>query len=106
MSPSNRGRIDDYDCSMLVVDREEWNDGGLNYNISVQDSRYDHNYTTLWGRIKSAAKVLFGKPVYCSDIYIGEPERFLGFVEKLNELCPETKAGQGEGSFPLSTCGD
>lgn len=96
----------DCGCSMLVVDREEWDDGEVNYNISVQDSRYDHNYTTLWGRIKSAAKVLFGKPVYYSDIYIEEPEKFQGFVEKLNELCLETKAEQDKGSFPLSTCGD
>jgi hypothetical protein len=96
----------DCGCSMLVVDREEWNDGEVNFNVSVQDSRYDHNYTTLWGRIKSAAKVLFGKPVYYSDIYIEEPEKFRGFVEKLNELCPETKAGQDERSLPLSTCGD
>jgi hypothetical protein len=44
----------DCGCSMLVVDKEEWDDGEVDYNISVQDSRYDHNHTTLWGRIKSA----------------------------------------------------
>jgi hypothetical protein len=70
----------DCGCSMLVVDREEWEDGEVNYNISVQDSRYDHNYTTLWGRIKSAAKVLFGKPVYYSDIYIGDSEKLREFL--------------------------
>jgi hypothetical protein len=91
---------------MLVVDREEWEDGEVNYNISVQDSRYDHNYTTLWGRIKSAAKVLFGKPVYYSDIYIEDSEKFREFVEKLNKLCPETKVGKSEEGFSLSTCGD
>jgi hypothetical protein len=73
----------DCGCSMLVVDKEEWEDGEVNYNISVQDSRYDHNYTTPWGRIKSAAKVLFGRPVYYSDIYIAcESQLSGGFVEK------------------------
>ena len=38
-------------CSMLVVDKTVWENGEIDYNITVQDSRYDHNYTTLWGRI-------------------------------------------------------
>jgi hypothetical protein len=91
---------------MLVVDREEWEDGEVNYNISVQDSRYDHNYTTLWGRIKNAAKVLFGKPVYYSDIYIEDSEKLRKFVEKLNKLFPETKVGKSEESSSPATCGD
>jgi hypothetical protein len=81
----------DCGCSMLVVDKEEWEDGEVDYNISVQDSRYDHNYTTLWGRIKSAVKVLFGKPVYYSDIYIDDPEKFREFVGKLNRLMHGTE---------------
>jgi len=77
----------DCGCSMLVVEKSEWEDGEIDYNISVQDSRYDHNYTTLWGRLKSAMKLLFGKPVYYSDVYIDEPERFIEFVKQLNVLC-------------------
>jgi hypothetical protein len=77
----------DCGCSMLVAEKSEWEDGEIDYNISIQDSRYDHNYTTLWGRLKSAMKLLFGKPVYYSDVYIDEPERFIKFVKQLNELC-------------------
>jgi len=77
----------DCGCSMLVVEKTEWEDGEIDYNISVQDSRYDHNYTTLWGRLKSAMKLLFGKPVYYSDVYIDEPEKFIEFVKQLNVLC-------------------
>ena len=77
----------DCGCSMFVVEKSEWDNGEVNYNITVQDSRYDHNYTTLWGRIKTAFKILFGKRVYYSDVYINEPEKFKAFVEKLNELC-------------------
>jgi hypothetical protein len=76
-------------CSMLVVDKTVWEDGDIDYDISVQDSRYDHNYTTVWGRIKSAMKILFGKPLYYSDVYIDKPEKFKEFVEKLNGLCME-----------------
>jgi hypothetical protein len=47
---------------MLVVDKTVWDDGEVNYDISVQDSRYDHNYTTLFGRLKTAMKILFEKP--------------------------------------------
>jgi hypothetical protein len=71
---------------MLVVERTVWEDGEIDYDISVQDSRYDHNYTTLWGRFQSAMKVLFGKPVYYSDVYIESPDKFKAFVEDLKKL--------------------
>jgi len=61
--------------------------GDIDYDISIQDSRYDHNYTTIWGRIKSAIKILFGKPVYYSDVCINDPAKFKEFVEQLNKLC-------------------
>ena len=77
----------DCGCSMLVVDRDIWDDGEINYNISVQDSRYDHNYTTLLGKLKSAIKILFGKPVYYSDVFINNPDDYKALVEKLNKLC-------------------
>jgi len=81
----------DCGCSMFVVDKSEWEDGDVYYNISVQDSRYDHNYNTLLGRIKSAMKILFGKPIYYSDVLIEEPEKFKSFVKQLNELCEDSK---------------
>ena len=74
-------------CSAVVVEKMEWDDGEIDYNVSIQDSRYDHNYSTLWGRIKTASKILFGKPVYYSDVYIDEPEEYRKFVEEMGELC-------------------
>jgi hypothetical protein len=100
----------DCGCSMLVVEKSEWEDGEIDYNISVQDSRYDHNYTTLWGRLKSAMKLLFGKPVYYSDVYIDEPERFIEFVKQLNVLCQSQGAAHGDkrqlqhGNLKMSVC--
>jgi hypothetical protein len=82
----------DCGCSMVVVEKTKWDDGEVDYDISIQDSRYDHNYTTIWGRFKSAMKILFGTPVYYSDVYVNEPAKFREFVEKLNKLCLEEKA--------------
>ena len=56
----------DCKCCMFVIEKTLWADGDINYNITIQDSRYDHNYNTIWGRIKRAAKILFGKPIYTS----------------------------------------
>jgi len=78
-------------CSTVVVEKTEWDDGGIDYDISVQDSRYDHNYTTVLGRIKTAAKILFGKPVYYSDVYIDKPEKYKKFVEDISALCVEIR---------------
>ena len=81
----------DCGCSMLVVEKTVWDDGDIDYNISIQDSRYDHNNTTIWGRIRGAIKILLGKPVYYSDVYIDKPEVYKNFVEKLSKLCESTK---------------
>jgi hypothetical protein len=71
---------------MLVIEKSEWDDESVDYTISVQDSRYDHNNHTLLGRIKGALKILFGKPVLYNDIYINDSERFTDFVRKLQNL--------------------
>lgn len=51
-------------------------DGDVDYDISLQDSHFDHNYHTLWGRLKRAAKALFGKPVLDSDVYLWKESEF------------------------------
>ena len=37
-------------------------------------------------------KILFGKPVYYSDVYIEKTETFKGFVAKLDDLCKNDSA--------------
>ena len=81
-------RCDDY-CTMLVVDKDDFGDGEVCYNLSMQDSRYDHAYNTLWGRVKRACKILFGKPIYYSDICISNPDKFYVFVKELNGFANE-----------------
>jgi len=72
---------------MLVVNKMVCKDGDVIFNLSVQDSRYDHNYTTLWGKLKNAVNILRGKPLYYSAVYISDKEKFKNFVEQLNVMC-------------------
>ena len=76
----------DCKCCMFVVEKTMWEDGDINYNITIQDSRYDHNYNTLWGRIKRAAHSLFGKPIYFNDVHLEGEETFKKLVKDLSEL--------------------
>ena len=86
----------DCNCAMFVIDKTVYADGDTDYSIQVQDSRYDHNHNTVWGRIKIALKILFGKPVYYSDVYIGEPEKFINFVSELSKLIDDEVVVQVE----------
>lgn len=78
----------DCGCSMFVVEKTTWDDGDIDYNISSQDSRFDHNNQSLKSRIKNAFKILFGKPVYYSDIYIDKEnkDRLIKFSDELNKI--------------------
>jgi len=75
---------------VLVVDKRVFEDGDIDYDITVQDSRCDNKCTNLWSRFKSAGKILFGKPVYFSDVYTEDIEKFRKFVEQLNAMCHDS----------------
>lgn len=76
----------DCKCCMLVIEKTVWEDGDINYNISIQDSRYDHNFNTLWGRVKRAAQALLGKPIYYNDAHLEGEETFQKLVEDMKAL--------------------
>ena len=87
----------DCKCCMLVIEKTVWEDNDVSYNISIQDSRYDHNYNTVWGRIKRAVKILFGKPIYYNDLHLEGEEKFhklVGDMEELERL--EYAGGEGQ----------
>lgn len=87
----------DCKCCMFVIEKAIWENGDTNYNISIQDSRYDHNYNTLWGRITRAAKILFGKPIYYNDVHLDKEEAFQKLVKDMEDLA---KAELGEETKP------
>ena len=86
----------DCKCCMLVIEKTVWEDGDIDYNISIQDSRYDHNYNTLWGRIKRAAKILFGKPIYYNDDHYEGTETFQKLVDDMGRLAKANLDGEAE----------
>lgn len=73
-------------CCMLVVEKCVYGKNDVDYNISIQDSRYDHNYNTIWGRICRAASILFSRPIYYNDLLLTGEEKFHDFVKELEEL--------------------
>ena len=75
----------DCGCSVLEFFKDIWDDGEVNYNVCVLDSRYDHNVNSLFGRLRRAAGVLFGKPVYFNDVLL-MPDEFDKLLEDLREL--------------------
>jgi len=79
-------RACDCRCCMFVVEKTIWENGDIDYNISIQDSRYDHNYNTLWGRIKRASSALFGKPIYFNDMYIENEEKYKQLIIEMQNL--------------------
>lgn len=83
----------DCKCCMFVIEKTMLEDGDINYNITIQDSRYDHNYNTVWGRIKRAVKILFGKPIYYSDVYLEGEETINKLIQDMHALA---KSNLGE----------
>lgn len=52
----------------------------------MQDSRYDQNFNLLWGRLKRATKILFGKKIYYNDVHLEGTERFNQLVKEMTDL--------------------
>ena len=73
-------------CCMFVIEKTKWADGDISYNITVQDSRYDHNYNTAWGRVKRAFKILFGKPIFYNDVHLEGEDTFKKLVSDMSDL--------------------
>lgn len=73
-------------CCNLVFERDDFEDGETIFNVSVQDSRYDHKAGGIWNRIKGAVMVLFGKPVYYNDVCIENKVEFSNLIDDLAEL--------------------
>ena len=76
-------------CCMFVIEKAKWSDGAISYNITVQDSRYDKNFNTLWGRIKRAGRALFGKPVYFNDVSLDGEGGYRAFLKEMESLARE-----------------
>ena len=76
----------DCGCCMLVFEKTVWDDGVQWYNVSVADSRYDHDANGILNRIRNALKVLFGQTVSWNDVFFERPEDFDELLWELDEL--------------------
>ncbi len=77
-------RCDDI-CTMLVVDKIMWDDGDINYTISMQTSDY-YDVNTIRNRIRRAWNALFGRRISFNDMYTDDENRLRQFVEELKQL--------------------
>lgn len=83
---------------MFVIEKDVWDDGDVSYSISVQDSRYDHGYNTVWGRLRRAFKAMFGKPVYYNDLYLEGEQTFRKLLADMQELADDPLDGTAAGT--------
>lgn len=83
------------DCGCCVIEfaRYDWDDGETDYNISVLDSRYDHNVNGLLGRVRRALGVLVGKPICFNDVLMNTDE----FDSMLNALADLRNSSHADG---------
>ena len=88
----------DCKCCMFVVEKTIWKDGDISFDLSIQDSRYDHNYNTIWGRLKRAAKTLFGKPIYYNNVHLEGESTIRKFIEDMSKLA-DSDLNEDDSSF-------
>lgn len=76
------------DCGCCVLEISKWKlgDDEFWYDISVLDSRYDHEANGVWNRIRRAVKALLGKPVYFNDVTLNQ-EQFDDLISQMGGLC-------------------
>ena len=76
----------DCKCCEIAFEKFKWADDDVTYDISVLDSRYDHEANGVLNRIRNAFKVLFGKQICYNDVSLDSDEKFDKLLEGLRRL--------------------
>jgi hypothetical protein len=84
---------------MFVAEKCSWDNGDVDFDISIQHSRYDYNYNTIWGRIRRACTVLMGKPVYFNSLIIHGDATFGELLNKMQNLLDDYVEPLGENNL-------
>ena len=74
----------DCSCSFVVVEKFKWNDGEVNFNVTINDSNYSR--IGIRERFKGFFNILCNKPIYYSDLLIRSDEAFQNWLDELKEL--------------------
>lgn len=73
-------RCDDHEEN-LVLTRYDWDDGDVDFEITIEDSYCGGTCVGLAGRFKRAWHAFRAKPITYSGVYITDPRRLLKFLQ-------------------------
>lgn len=71
------------DChaETVVFSKYDWQDGDVDYEISIEDAYCCGDYMGIKGRFKRAWKAFLAKPLCYNSVYCEDPERMRKFLE-------------------------
>lgn len=72
-------RCDDHEEN-LVLTRYDWDDGDVDFEITIEDAYCGGTCAGLAGRFKRAWHAFWAKPITYSGVYITDPKRLLKFL--------------------------
>jgi hypothetical protein len=80
------------DChaEMAVFSRYDWDNGGVDYEFTIEDSYCGgSDYVGIKGRLKRAWKAFWAKPVYYTGVFCEDDKRMRKFLEDCLSLMNE-----------------
>ena len=78
-------RCEDH-AETVVFSKHTWNDGDVDYEITIEDSYCGGDYMGLKGRFKRAWMAFFANPICYTGIYCEEKERVKKFLKDCLDL--------------------
>ena len=76
-------------CCRLTFNRYEVDDEPLNYAAMFETDYIDGAGNSFWIRVKSAAKLLFGKRYCHAEVMFETKEEYLTFLEECRKLADD-----------------
>ena len=81
-------RCDDH-AETAVFSRYDWDNGGTDYEFTIEDSYCGGDYVGIKGRLKRAWKAFLAKPVYYTGVFCEDDKRMRKFLEDCLNLMNE-----------------
>ena len=81
-------RCDDH-AEMAVFSRYDWDNGGTDYEFTIEDSYCGGDYVGIKGRLKRAWMAFWAKPVYYTGVFCEDDKRMRKFLEDCLSLMNE-----------------
>ena len=81
-------RCDDR-AETVVFSRYNWDNCGVDYEFTIQDSYCGGDYVGVIGRFKRAWKTFWDKPIYYTGVFCEDENRMRKFLEDCLNLMDE-----------------